>query len=111
MTTVSKQVIDFLAGLHSMDRLQTMVEDNRDAIIDLECAAIIEAHPEFPDADMLLVEYANGIKVKVMTHKLVDQLLVRNATAMSVTNPEGGDVKAHYAHIRDHFARKTGFEY
>lgn len=111
METIAKQVIHFLAGLHAMDRLQTQIEESRDAVIDLETAAIIEAHPEHPEADFLLVEYAHGLKTKVFTHKLVDHLLIRNSRAMAVTNSEGGDEKAHYHHIHEHFTRKTGFTY
>lgn len=88
-----------------MDRLETP----KDAVIDLQTAAIIEAHPQFPDAEIMLVAYPSGLKTEVHTHKLVELLLVRNSEAMAITNPEGGRAQDHYLHIADHFSRKTGF--
>jgi hypothetical protein len=108
MTTNAQSVIDFISGLHGMDHLQTPFDAPRQAVIDLHTAAIIEADPDDPDCQFLLVEYPWGLKTKVFTHKLVDVLLVRNSEAMAVTNPESGDAQSNYEHIKDHFIRKTG---
>ena len=89
-----------------MDRLQTLVEDPRTAVIDLNTAAIIEADPEYPHGEVLLYERATGTKSRVYTHKLVSQLFVRHASELAIT--EGGTVKDHYTHISEHFSHKTG---
>jgi len=106
-TTIAERVIDFLGNLQGMDRLQTMLEEPRKAVIDLNTAAIIEADPEFPDGEQLLYERADGAKLRVHTHKLIEQLFVRHASEMSVT--EGSTPREQYQHISDHFQRKTGF--
>lgn len=106
-TSISDRVIDFLGNLQGMDRLQTSLEEPRNAVIDLNTTAIIEADPEFPDAEMLVFERPNGMRTRVHTHKLMEQVLVRHAYELSVT--EGGSVKEQYQQISEHFVRKTGF--
>ena len=106
-TTIAQRVIDFLGNLQGMDRLQTLVEDSRTAVIDLNTAAIIEADPEYPDGEVLLYERADGTKSRVYTHKLLPQLLVRHASELAIT--EGGTVKDQYKHISEHFNHKTGY--
>ena len=105
--TIAERVVDFLGRLQGMDRLQSILEQPRKAAIDLNTAAIIEVDPEFPEGDQLLYERANGAKLRVMTHKLIEQLFVRHAYEMSVT--EGGSVKSYYKDISAHFRVKTGF--
>lgn len=108
MSTTAERIIDFLANLQGMDRLQTMVEEGRrKAVIDLNTAAIIEADPGFPDAELLVYELPSGVRMRVHTHKLMEQVLVRHATELAVT--EGGTVKQQYDHISEHFQCKTGF--
>ena len=106
-TTVAERVIDFLGNLQGMDRLHTLIESRRRAVIDLNTGAIIEADPEYPDGEVLLYESANGTKSRVYTHKLIGQLFVRHASELAIT--EGGTVKDQYTHISEHFYRKTGF--
>lgn len=106
-TTTALRVIDFLGNLQGMDRLQTLIEDSRTAVIDLNTAAIIEADPDYPDGEILLYERADGTKSRVYTHKLLPQLLVRHASELAIT--EGGTVKDQYKHISEHFNHKTGF--
>ena len=110
-TTNAQRVIEFLTGLHGMDRLQTPIESPRQAAIDLQMASIIEADPNDPDCQFLLVEYPWGVKTRVFAHKLVDVLLVRNSEAMAITDPESGDAKSNYEHIKEHFIRKTGVDF
>jgi len=106
-TTTAQRVIDFLGNLQGVDRLQTLTEDSRTAVIDLNTATIIEADPEYPDGEILLYERADGTKCRVYTHKLLPQILVRHASELAIT--EGGTVKDQYKHIFEHFNRKTGF--
>jgi len=106
-TTIAQRVIDFLGNLQGMNRLQTLIEDSRTAVIDLNTAAIIEADPEYPDGEILLYERADGKKSRVHTYKLLPQLLVRHASELAIT--EGGTVKDQYKHISEHFNRKTGY--
>lgn len=106
-TTVSERVIDFFANLQGVDRLQTSVEQPRKAVIDLNTAAIIEAHPDHPDGEILMYEGPNGVRTGVYTNKIKEQLFVRHAYEMSIT--EGGSVKEQYQHISEHFERKTGY--
>jgi hypothetical protein len=105
--TIADRVIDFLGNLQGMDRLQSLIEEPRKAVIDLNTAAIIEADPEFPAGEMLVYESANGVRSRVHTHKLIEQLFVRHAYELSIT--EGGTVKDQYLHISEHFPIKTGF--
>ncbi|MCY0852545.1 hypothetical protein [Cupriavidus sp. D39] len=109
MTTIAERVIDFLAGLHAMDRLQGPLSNPRHAAIDLESATVYEAHADFPDAELLQAELSSGRTVNVSTHKLIEHLMARHAKAMAILEPEGGVTRDHYEHISDHFARKTGF--
>jgi hypothetical protein len=92
--TVSEQIIDFFAKLQGVDRLQTPLEKPRNAVIDLNTAAIIEAHPDYPDGEVLMYER-------------MEQLFVRHAYEMSIT--EGSSVKEQYQHISEHFILKTGY--
>lgn len=105
--TIAERVIDFLGNLQGMDKLRTMLEQPRKAAIDLNTAAIIEADPEYPDGELLLYERADGARLRVNTNRLIQQLFVRHAYEMSVT--EGSTVEDQYQHIADHFQRKTGF--
>lgn len=105
--TIADRVIEFLGRLQGMDRLQSPLEQPRKAAIDLNTAAIIEVDPEFPDGELLLYERADGAKLRVSTSKLIEQLFVRHAYEISVT--EGCSIKDEYKHISDHFLRKTGF--
>lgn len=109
MTTIADRVVEFLSGLHGIDRLQTGVaeETPRVAVIDFHTAAIIERHPNYPDAEFLKVEYAFGVVAAVHTHKLANALLLRHAQAEAAMN--GGDVKDCFEQIDAHFTRKTGF--
>lgn len=109
MTIIANRVVDFLSGLHGIDRLQTGIaeETPRVAVIDLHTAAIIERHPDYPDAEYLKVEYAFGVVAVVHTFKLANALLLRHAQAEAAMN--GGNVKNYFDHINDHFTRKTGF--
>lgn len=109
METTAHRVIAFLADLHAMDRLQHPLETPRHAAIDLQSATIYEAHADFADAQWVQAELSSGRKIAVSTHKLVEHLLERHAKAMAILEPSGGDAKAHYEHIKAHFARKTGF--
>ena len=85
---------------------QSLLKEPRNAVIDLNTAAIIEAGPECPNAEMLAYERPNGMRTRIHTHKLMKQVLVRHAYELSVT--EGGSVKEHQC-ISEHFIRKTGF--
>lgn len=107
MTTIAERVIDFLGNVQGMDRLQSLIEEPRKAVIDLSNAAVIEADPEYPDGEMLIYERSSGAKSRVYTHKLIEQIFVRHAYEQSVT--DGGTVKEHYQHISDHFYIKTDF--
>jgi hypothetical protein len=93
-TTIADRVINFLGNLQGMDRFQSMVEEPRTAVIDLYTGAIIEADPDYPDGDLLVYENANGKKSRVYTHKLIDQLFVRHAYELHITN--GGTIKQQY---------------
>lgn len=106
-TTIAERVIDFLGNLQGMDRLMPFIEESRNAVIDLNTAAIIEADPEFPEGDLLVYERANGTKSRVHTHKLIEPLFLRHAYELSIT--EGSTVKEQYQHISEHFRRKTGY--
>lgn len=106
-STVSQRVIDFFANLQGMSRLQTSVEQPRNAVLDLNTAAIIEADPEFPDGEVLMYEGPNGVRTRVHTSKLKEQLFIRHAYELSIT--EGYTVKEQYQHISEHFERKTGY--
>jgi hypothetical protein len=106
MTTTAEFLIDFLANLQGMDRLQTLVEDQRRAVIDLTTAAIIEVDPEWPGGEFLLYERADGTKCRVRTKKLVPPIIVRHASDVVVT--EGGTVREHYKSLSQHFGHKTG---
>lgn len=106
-TTVAERVIDFFANLQGVDHLQTALEHPRKAVLDLNTAAIIEVHPDFPDGEMLMYEGPNGVCSRVSTHKLKEQLFVRHALEISVM--EGNSAKDQYQHISDHFYRKTGY--
>ena len=103
--TIAERVIDFLENPQGMDRLQSLIEEPRKAVIDLNTAAIIEADPQYPDGEILLYERANGTQSRIHTHKLIEQLFVRHASELAVT--EGGTVKDHYKHISEHFYRKN----
>jgi hypothetical protein len=101
------RVIDFIADLFGMDRFYVPLGN---AAIDLHSGLIVRPHEEFPDGEKLKLEYAPGAnpdRTEVHTHKLMESLLVRHAEALAITNPEGGNARAHYAHIADHFQRKT----
>lgn len=106
-TTIADRVIDFLGNLQGMDRFRPMVEEPRTAVIDLNTGAIIEADPDYPDGDILAYESANGKKSHVYTHKLIEQLFVRHAYELHIT--DGGTVKQQYDQIAEHFPIKTGF--
>lgn len=108
-TTIAERVIDFMANLQGMDWLQSTIEEPRRAVIDLSNTAIIEADPEFPDGEMLIYERGNGLKSRVYTHKLIEQLLMRHAFELSITESGSGTVKQEYQAISDHFYIKTGF--
>lgn len=84
-----------------------MVEEPRNAVIDLNTAAIIEADPKYPNGEVLVYERANGARSRVYTHRLIEQVLVRHAYELSIT--EGGTVKDQYKQISEHFYHKTGF--
>lgn len=105
--TIAERVIDFLGNLQGMDRLMSLVETPRHAVIDLNTAAIIEADPEFPDGEMLLYERADGAKSRVHTFKLIEPVLLRHAYQVSIT--EGGTTKELYQEIYEHFQLKTGY--
>lgn len=85
----------------------SLAEEPRNAVIDLNTAAIIEADPEFPEGEMLVYERANGAKLRVHTNKLIEPLFVRHAYELSIT--DGSTVKEQYQHISEHFQRKTGY--
>lgn len=106
-TTIAERIIDFLGNLQGLDRLCSLTDESRQAVIDLNTSAIIEADPAYPDGERLLYERVDGVKARVFTHKLIEQLFVRHAFELSVT--DGGTVKDQYSHIADHFYRKTGF--
>lgn len=107
MVTTANLVIEFLCGLHAMDRLQTTHEQHSERAIDLGSATIYEVHPDFPNAECLSAELASGKTVPVFTSQLVAHLLVRHAEAMAVI--EGGTPAAQYKRIAAHFAFRTGF--
>ena len=106
-TTVAERVIDFFANLQGVNYFQTSLKHPRKAVLDLNTAAIIEAHPDFPDGEMLMYEGPSGVRSTVSTNKLKEQLFVRHALEMSVM--EGSSAKEQYQHISDHFDRKTGY--
>ena len=106
--TKAESIIEFISGLHGMDRLaRENIEDQRPGAFDLLTAQSIEAHPEFPEAEYLLVEQSNGNRVSFATHKLLEALLVRTAEAWALT--QGGTAKSHYLQLQGHLAHKTGF--
>lgn len=106
MTTTAGFVIEFLGNLRGMDRLQSLIEDQRSAVIDLTSTAIIEADPEWSGGEFLLYERANGTKCRVRTRKLVPPLILRHASEVVIA--EGGTVREHYQRISLHFHHKTG---
>lgn len=108
--TTSTSIIDFISGLHGLDRLQRLdITDQRSGAFDLLTAQAIEPASDFPEGDMLVLERFDGQRVLVHTHILVDALLLRTAQAWSVT--EGGNVKDRYQHLKEHLTLKTGFSY
>lgn len=111
MTTVSATaIVDFIAALPGLDRLQRVdLDDRRPGAIDLLSGQIIEPSPDFPEGDVLLVERANGQQVLVHSFKLVDALILRAAQSMALS--EGGNASGHYDHLKHHLKVKTGFGY
>lgn len=108
--TTSTAIIDFIASLHGMDRLQRLdITDQRPGAFDMLTAQAIEPSSDFPEGDMLILEGFNGRRVLVHAHILLDALILRTAKAWSVT--EGGSVKEQYQHLKDHLVHKTGFSY
>jgi hypothetical protein len=100
------KVIDFIGSLFAMDEFGAR---RGHAAIDLRTGVIIRAHEDYPDGEMLQLEYAPGVnseKTLVRTFKLVESLLVRHAEAQAIT--DGGKVRDHYDHISQHFRHKTG---
>jgi hypothetical protein len=106
-TTIADRIINFLGNLQGMDHFKPLVEEPRTAVIDLGSGAIIEADPDYPDGDILVYENANGKKSHVHTYKLIEQLFLRHAYELHIT--DGGTVKKQYDHIAEHFPIKTGY--
>jgi hypothetical protein len=104
---VADRVIDFLGKLQGMDRFQPLIKEPRTAVIDLNTGAIIEVDPNFPEGEILIYENASGKKSHVYTHKLIEQLFIRHAYEVHIT--DGGTVKEQYNKIAEHFRIKTGF--
>lgn len=106
--TNAESIIEFISGLHGLDRLvRESLEDQRPGAFDLLTAQSIEAHPEFPEAEYLLVEQLTGARILFATHKLLEALLVRTAEAWAVS--QGGTSKQHFAQLQEHLLHKTGF--
>lgn len=105
--STAARVIDFIASLFGMDRYSVPMGN---AAIDLRTGMIVRPHEDYPDGEMLKVEHGPNVsdRAQIHAHKLVDSLLVRHAEALAITNPEGGKARDHYAHIANHFQRKTG---
>lgn len=108
--TTSTEIINFITGLHGMDHLiRVDVTDQRPGAFDLLTGQAIEPTSDFPEGDMLILDRADGRRVLVHTHILIDALILRTAQAHSIT--EGGGVKEHYQHLKEHLGHKTGFDY
>lgn len=102
------RVVDFISGLHGMDRLRNTPGEPASAAIDLVTATVVEPSPDDPEGEFMRVEHPLGRVSYVATQKLVETLLVRHAQAMAMINPDGGDATDHYRHIREAFVTKTG---
>lgn len=112
MTTSASAIIHFITGLHGVDRLQRIdITDKRPGAFDLLTAQTIEASPDYPEGDMLVVESMNGKRNLVHTHILMEALIVRTAQAWSITEGGGLGVRDHYVHLKEHLSVKTGSNY
>jgi hypothetical protein len=108
MNKRAERVVDFLSGLHGMDRLRNTPGIPSDAAIDLVTATVIEPSPDDPEGEFMRVEHPLGRVSYVATQKLVEALLVRHSQAMAIISPDGGDARDHYRRIRDAYVTKTG---
>jgi len=110
--TTAASIIDFIARLHGMDRLQRIdITDQRPGAFDILTAQAIEPSSKFPEGDMLAIERFDGRIVLVHTHILVDALILRTAQAYSSREAGGLSVKEHYLQLKEHLQVKTGFSY
>ena len=99
---ISERITEALASLEAMSRLGSKP-------IDLCSGVLYEPHSKFPDGEFLAAELPGGKIVAVETHKLLEHLLLRHANAQATR--EGGSARSAYTDIREHFVRKTGFEF
>lgn len=108
--TTSAAIIDFITGLHGIDRLHRIdITDQRPGAFDLLTAQSIEPADDFPEGDMLIMERFDGQRVLVHTHIVLEALILRTAQAWGIT--EGGSVKGQYETLKEHLGHKTGYSY
>ncbi len=101
--SVAEAVIRFFGSLNGMDFADG---ENGSTVISLRSGLRMRADPAFPDAEFLQINSGGGW-TQAYTHKLAEVVLLQHAEILAAT--EGGKVARIYAHISDHFTRKTGF--
>lgn len=112
INNTSSRIISFLSELHGLDDFSVSTGN---AVIDLRSGMIIHPSDNYPDGEMLSLEYAPGAllfgkpgRVDVYTYKLVNLYLLHHAEVEAIMN--GGKVKYYYDHISNHFSYKTSFQ-
>lgn len=120
-STTASRIIDFLSRLHGLDDFPVPTGN---AAIDLRTGMIIRPSENYPDGEMLVLEYAPGAMTQslgcteVHTRKLVNLYMLHHAEMEAMENSDkgmfcfghAGKVKRYFDHISQHFSFKTGMQ-